>query len=226
MQSEPAVNPIPPVVLVIALVIIGVELVLSAGQYTSIGGAGGIGWRVQALTDYAFSPNVLDWMVSRSDYSPELVQRFITYAFIQPSFLSAVFAAAMVLALGKFVGEVFSPSATVAVFLLSSVFGALVFGLLLSGSTPLIGAFPGVYGLIGAFTYILWLRLGDAGEDQLKAFQLIGFLLGLQLLYGLLFGAGVMWVAELAGFVAGFAMSTVLAPGGFAALLTKLRERR
>ena len=132
----------------------------------------------------------------------------------------------MLLALGKFVGEVFSPAATLATFFLSSVFGALVFGLILDGAVPLIGAFPGIYGLIGAFTYILWLRLGQAGEDQLRAFQLIGFLLGLQLIYGLLFGAGVQWIAELAGFAAGFGMSTVLAPGGFAALLAKLRERR
>jgi len=225
MDDEQMVNPIPPVVLVLAPAIIGVELVLTAAANGIIGGDFGIGWRLQAMTDYAFSPNVLDWMVTRSDYAPELVQRFITYAFIQPSVMSAIFAAAMVLALGKFVGDVFSAPATLAVFLLSVIFGALVFGLALSGSQPLIGAFPGVYGLIGAYTYILWLRLGQMGENQIQAFRIIGVLLGLQLVFGMIFGAGVTWIAELAGFAMGFASSILLAPGGWTALVTRMRNR-
>lgn len=225
MDTEQAVNPIPPVVLVLALAIIGIELVLTAAANGIIGGDAGIGWRLQAVTDHAFSPNVLNWMVERSDYPPELLQRFISYAFIQPNFTSAIFASAMVLALGKFVGDVFSPAATLTVFLLSVIFGALVFGLVLDGATALIGAFPGVYGLIGAYTYILWLRLGLMGENQVQAFRIIGVLLGLQLVYGMIFGAGVTWIAELSGFAMGFASSTILAPGGFSALVARMRQR-
>ena len=225
MENEQAVNPIPPVVMVLALVIVGVELLFQAAAAGVVGGDFGIGWRVQAVTDYAFSPNVLKWMIERSDYAPELVQRFISYAFIQPNMTSAIFATAMVLALGKFVGEVFSATATLAVFLLSVIFGALVFGLVLEGSAPLIGAFPGIYGLIGAYTYILWLRLGQMGDNQLQAFRIIGVQLGLQLVYGMIFGAGVTWIAELSGFAMGFASSIILAPGGWAALVARSRQR-
>jgi hypothetical protein len=72
---------------------------------------------------------------------------------------------------------------------------------------------------------LIWLRLGASGQSQLKAFRLIGFLLGLQLVFGLLFGTSPVWIAEISGFVFGFAVSTIAAPGGWTALVTKLRER-
>lgn len=101
-----------------------------------------------------------------------------------------------------------------------------MFGLIAEGNTPLLGIYPAIYGLIGAYTFLIWLHLGASGQSQFKAFQLIGILLGLQLLFGLLFGTSPVWVAELASFVFGFAVSTVAAPGGWAALVEKLRERR
>lgn len=110
-------------------------------------------------------------------------------------------------------------------FFVSAAGGALVYALLVGSSTPLIGAYPAVYGLIGGFTYLLWLRLGQLGEKQMRAFTLIGFLLVIQLIFGLLFGANAEWVADLAGFVIGFAMSTLLVPGGWAKLVDRLRQR-
>lgn len=226
MTTEQAVNPLPPVVIVLALITVLVEIVFTLAAAGLIGGPAGIGWRLQAMTDYGYAPAVLDWILTRGDYSFELTRRFVTYAFVQTDFLSAIFVAAMLLALGKFVGEVFHWAATLAVFLLSTIFGALVFSVFVSGTTPLIGGFPGVFGLIGAFTYILWLRLGEMGQNQLQAFQLIGMLLALQLFYGLVFGSNATWIAELAGFAIGFASSIILAPGGFTALKNRMRERR
>ena len=37
--------------------------------------------------------------------------------------------------------------------------------------------------------------------------------------------ANAEWVADLAGFVIGFAMSTLLVPGGWAKLVDRLRQR-
>jgi len=105
-----------------------------------------------------------------------------------------------------------------------TVFGALIYGTLVSTNYPLIGLYPAVYGFIGAYTYIVWVSLGAMGRNQIQAFQLIGILLGLQLLFGLIFGGNPSWIAELAAFLIGFAISPVLAPGGWAALLTKLRR--
>jgi hypothetical protein len=67
--------------------------------------------------------------------------------------------------------------------------------------------------------------LGANGQSQVQAFKLIGVLLGLQLVFGLIFGNNPAWIAELTGFVFGFGISVVVAPGGWTALVAKLRER-
>lgn len=225
MQQEAIVNPIPPVVIVLCLIVIGVELVLSAGAAGMVGGPLAIGWRLAAMQDYAFSSAVIDRMVGAGDFRFDIVKRFVTYGFVHASFTHALFAAALLLALGKFVGDVFRATSVLIIVLGSLIFGAVVFGLFVGGTSPLLGIFPAVYGLIGAYTYIIWLRLGQTGQNQLQAFRLIGFLLALQLMFGLIFGNNPTWIAELAGFVFGFGISTVVAPGGWTALLVKLRER-
>ena len=83
----------------------------------------------------------------------------------------------------------------------------------------------GSVGLIGAFTYLLWTRLAGTGAMQYRAFTMIGFLLLAQLLFGVLFGGGLEWVADLTGFVTGFALSFVVAPGGWAQVRDRLRQR-
>jgi membrane associated rhomboid family serine protease len=225
MEHEPVMNPIPPVVILLCLIVVAVELVLSAAGAGMIGGPQGIGWRLIAMQDYGFSPIVLDRVISIGDYNIDLLKRFVTYGFVHGSFTNALFSAALLLALGKFVGDVFRAASVLIVIFGSLIFGAIAFGLLVDGGTPLLGIFPAIYGLIGAFTYILWVRLGAKGENKVRAFQLIGFLLGLQLVFGLLFGGAPTWIAELAGFVFGFGISILVAPGGWSALVAKLRDR-
>ena len=104
-------------------------------------------------------------------------------------------------------GEVFHPIALALLLVVTTALGAASFGALFDGPIALIGLFPAVYGLIGAFTYLLWLRLGQAGENRLRAFRLIGVLMAFQLGFSLLFGASPVWVAEVAGFVVGFLAS-------------------
>ncbi|KAG1715301.1 hypothetical protein GQR58_000266 [Nymphon striatum] len=172
---------------------------------------------------YSFSGEIFDWMISTGRWPLEHVQRFVTYPFVHATFTHALFAGVMLLALGKMVAEAFGAVATLAIWLVSSIGGAFVYALLSDTGVPLIGAFPPIYGLIGAFTYLLWLRLGQMGEQQLRAFSLIGILLGIQLLFGLFFGGGKDWLADIGGFVSGFGLSLFLVPGGWARILAKLR---
>jgi membrane associated rhomboid family serine protease len=79
--------------------------------------------------------------------------------------------------------------------------------------------------LIGAFTFLIWVRLAGTGLNQLRAFSMIGFLLAVQLLFGLLFGGGYEWVADISAFVAGFLLSFIASPGGFARALARVRQR-
>ncbi|MDX1780622.1 MAG: rhomboid family intramembrane serine protease [Thalassovita sp.] len=219
------VNPLPPVVVALFVMIVGIELVFDLGARGILGGAEAVGWRLGAVQRYAFSAEIFDWMLENGRWPAEHLIRSLSYPFIHVSFTQALFAGVMVLALGKMVGEVFSQLAVLAVFVLSAVAGSLAFGLLTETPLPLIGAFPGAYGLIGAFTYLLWLRLGQLGERQARAFSLIGFLMGIQLLFGLLFGAQPDWVADVGGFVSGFALSIFVIPGGWRRMRERMRRR-
>ena len=97
------------------------------------------------------------------------------------------------------VGEIFSSWAVLVVFFGAALAGALAYTALPMIHAPLIGGYPPVYGLIGAFTFLLWTNLAGSGASQYRAFSLIGMLMGIQLLFGVLFGGGWDWVAELAG---------------------------
>ncbi|NDW01561.1 rhomboid family intramembrane serine protease [Salipiger sp. PrR002] len=218
-------NSLPPVIVGLAVVIVGVEAAFSLGARGLVGGPGAVGWRLDALQRFAFSGEIWHWMLSTGQFPAQHVIRFFSYPFVHASFSHALFAAVMLLALGKMVGEALGSWRTLAILAASSLGGALAYGFV-STPVPLIGAFPPVYGLIGGFTYLLWLRLGQLGAQQARAFSLIGILLGIQLLFGLLFGGSLDWVADLGGFASGFLLTVLLVPGGWARLRQRLRQRR
>ncbi len=222
--NEAPINPLPPVVWALVVPMAMAELMFNLGARGLIGGAGAVGWRLAAIQDFAFSAEALRWMVETGRYPAELMWRFVTYPFVHAHLSQAVFAIVFILALGKMVGEIFRAWAVLAVFFGSSIFGAIMYTVVASNPIPLVGAFPGAYGLIGAYSFLLWVTLGARGLNQAGAFTLIGFLMGLQLLFGALFGSSPDWVADLFGFVAGFALSFVVSPGGWSRLMAKMRR--
>lgn len=228
MSSNPnvsPVNPIPPVVLALVIVIVGIELVFQMGARGFVGGPEAVGWRLSALQRYAFSGDIMDWMLANNRWPMEHVIRLLSYLFVHVGFAHMLFVVVFLLALGKMVGEIFHPLAVLVVFFGSALAGALAYGLILDDPMPLIGGYPAVYGLIGAYTFLLWVRLAATGENQMRAFLLIGLLMAVQLIFGLLFGGGNDWLADLAGFCAGFALSFVVSPGGWGRVMDKLRQR-
>ena len=225
IREESPFNSVPAVPLLLALVIAGIELMFTAAENGWAGGAAGVGWRAGAFQDYAFAPAVLTEIFERGRGSFDLWKRFVTYPFIHYSFTHSLWACVLLLALGKFVGEIFRPVAFAILFFVTSILGAAIYGVISWQNTALVGAYPGVYGLIGAYTYLMWLTLGKMGENQLKAFQLIGILLGLLLVYSMLFGSSPTWIAEVAGFVVGLFIAPLLAPGGWQAFLARMRQR-
>ena len=218
-------NVVPATVWVLALAIIGIEVVFQLANFGLIGGPRGVGWRVSAVEQFGYSGAVLDRVMVQGDYSFSVLRRFVTYAFVNAGLMPAIFCTALTLALGKFATEYYGALRVVVIYFAAAIVGAVVFGLLVDTRFALVGSYTPVYGLIGAYTYALWLKMGKAGENQLMAFRLIGFLLMIQLVFGLIFGGNNQWVSELSGFFAGFALAIVLAPGGWARLLTRLRER-
>ncbi len=223
--NESPFNALPPVVVALALPIVAIELWLNAGARGFIGGPEAVGWRLDAIRDYAFFGPVLELMIEANRWPPTEVMRFVSYPFVHGSFTHMLMALVFLLALGKMVGEVFSAVGVLVVFFSSAIVGALAFTVLTDDPAPLLGAYPAVYGLIGAFTFILWVKLGQQGAPQIRAFYLIGFLLCIQLVFGLLFGAGQAWVADVTGFLTGFGLSFLVSPGGWARAVERLRAR-
>ncbi len=223
------VNPLPPVIVILALVIGGTEVVLQLGNAGVVGGAEAVGWRQELARALGFFTNVFDYMLQTRTYDWNTLGRFVTYPFVHYSAMHAGFATVMILAIGKAVGEVFHSVAVLVLFFASSIAGAFVFGLIgAGGNGMLIGAYPAVYGLIGAYTWLLWLQAGATGENRLMAFRLIALLGGLRGFYRVFFGGGNEWAADMTGFVVGFGLAFVLAPDGRARIVrwvNYLRQR-
>ncbi len=223
-HNESPVNPLPPAVAALFLVVLGIEAVFSLGARGLVGGPGAVGWRLAAVQQYAFSGEIFDFMIETGRWSLEHLFRFVAYPFVHATFTHALVSGVMLLALGKMVGETIGNLAMVAIFFVSAIGGALLYALAMDDPAPLMGAFPPVYGLIGGFTYLLWVRIGMMGGQQIRAFGLIGVLLFIQLIFGLFFGGGNDWVADIGGFGTGFLLCILLVPGGFARLRNWLRR--
>ena len=224
-EFEPPINKLPVVVVILFLIMAGIEVVLTLGEAGLIGGPEAIGWRLGLVRDWGFSGNLYDAMIAQNYWTPEHLARFVTYPFIHLSFTHALIAIVLMLALGKMAAEVMGPLAMIALFVLSGIGGALAYALLLDDPVWLAGAYPAVYGLIGGYSFLLWRKLAATGGRQLEAFTLIAMLMGLQLVWSLFASVGNGWVAELAGFLCGFTLCFICAPGEWARIVQRLRQR-
>ncbi|ROU01299.1 rhomboid family intramembrane serine protease [Histidinibacterium lentulum] len=204
---------------------VAAEAVLGLAQSGFLGGPQGIGWRLEAVERFAFAPRVVELVFERGVLAPEVLMRFVSYIFVHGSLGHAAFGIVILLAMGKFAGEVLDGLGLTVVVGMSTVTGALVFGVAVQQNVPLYGSYPAAYGLIGAYTALVFVALGRAGERQLAAFRLIGVLVAIQLVFAALFGADLSWIADLAGFATGFVLTPLLAPGGWAALMRRIRAR-
>jgi membrane associated rhomboid family serine protease len=224
--NAPPFNPLPPVVWLLALPVIGVELAIQLQAAGLMRAGTELGWREAMYSHVRLLPELLRLQWETGGYPADQLSRLISYPLVHAGFSDTLFAVVLFVALGKGVGEVLRWWAMLVVVLASVVAGGLAYGLLVPGlETPLIGAYPAVYGLIGALTCLIFLNLAAVGANRLRAFSLIGFLMIAQSLYALIFGGTWMWVAELAGFAAGFLTTFPVAPGGFQRALDQIRQR-
>ncbi len=223
--NAPPLNPLPPIVWLLALPLILVELAIQL-QAAGLAGAGqALGWRQALVQHLRFLPEVLRLQWETGGYLDQL-HRLVSYALVHGSFTDALFAVVLFLALGKAVGEVLRWWGVVVVDIGATVAGALAYGFLVPGlKTPLVGAYPAVYGLIGAFSCLIFVNLARVGANKYRAFSLIGLLLVAQLVFGVLFGGSWTWVAEITGFAAGFVLTFAVSPGGFQRLRDHIRQR-
>ena len=213
-----AVNPLPPAVIILFLIIVGGEIYV-AGAEASLWG--NFDARINLIRQFSFMPEGFGQALSSNLLVPELFWRMITYPFLHGSLMQGIFSSVFILAMGKFVGEVLGNIAVIAIFFASAIFAALGFALFTSSSFPLFGGFPAAYGLIGAYTFVLFSRTNGLMSQQLIAFRLLGILMLINIGFSLLQNGPPLWVAELSGAVTGFVSAAIIHPGGIRFIINK-----
>ena len=218
---QSAVNTLPASVTLLFLPIVAVQGFI-AGMESGLWGHGMT--RLHVLQTLFFAPDYAQELIGRRIWAFDMLYRFVSYPFVNASFLQAVFGSVFLLALGKFVGEVLGDTAVFAVFFGSAIAGAVAYMGFTQDSYPLFGAFAPSYGLIGAFSFVLFASSGDARAQPFAAFQLLGILMAINLGFSLIGGGPKTWVADLAAAAAGFLIVAALRPGGIAYVIAKLRR--
>ena len=99
------VNPLPPIVILLVVLIGAPELLIQLGENGLLGGPQGSDWRIVIADQYGFSNAAVFWMWETGQYPASLLVRFVSYIFVHANFVAALFSLVFVLALGKFVGE-------------------------------------------------------------------------------------------------------------------------
>ena len=223
-QHRSLLNPLPWAVWALLLPVAGVEAVLLAAQAGLVGGPEGIGWRIGAIQRLGFSGALMDHVLATRRFTHAHIWRPLSYPLVQFSWLQTVFVLVLLAALGRAVGQVLSGPALLAVALGASAGGALAYGAAFAEPFWLVGGYPMVFGLLGAFAVLIWKGQTGTEAPRMRALGLVGALLVLRLGVGLTLGTGQEWLADLAAFAIGLLLSLLLAPGGGRALLQRLRR--
>ena len=216
-------NALPGVVVALAAVIGGIELMF---QLAEVGlWRGGDGMRSLAIRDWGVARPVLDWMLANRAAPPELAARFVTYPFLHGNAMHAVMVVVFVLALGNAVAPHLPGWRVLVLFVLPALAAGLIYATLFDGL--LFGGYAGAYGMIGGFAWLTRRGLTRVPPD--KAFLLIGFLLAIQPVFGVAGGMGWGWVphlvAEAVGAAVGYALAAALYPGELVRLRDRMRHR-
>ena len=225
--NEPPVNPLPPVVILLTMVMGCTELLFQLGSTGLIGGPTAVGWRSSIVQSYGFSTGIAQWMWENQTFPLEHMIRFVSYPFFDIDFGGTLFGITLVLALGKFVGDRVSGIILTVIFFGSAVIAAVGYSLCVGPQNAIIGAHAPAYGLIGAFTWMLLGDLKDSGDKAVKAFRLIGMLALLHVVFFFIFG-GNYWINRTFGFLGGFLICALLQPKaavGFYYWVERMRNR-
>lgn len=137
-------------------------------------------------------------------YPGQPLAMFLTYAFLHGGLMHLAFNGVILLSLGKAVAAKIGAARTLFLLALAAVAGGAAFGMLSTGTAPMVGASGAVFGLIGLWQrwdYTLRRWSGSSVRPVLGA--IAGLAVANVVLFVFLSG-GLAWEAHLGGWIAGW----------------------
>jgi len=197
----PPYRPPPRELVLLALVIALTELVLMAADRGIVFDPS---LRSRLYTVGAFWTQLLHGAEPIFPLQP--VTMFVSHAFLHGGFLHMAMNTAVLLGLGRFVGERYGPGAILPTFLAGAVAGAAAFGLISTSPLPMVGASGAVFAFLGVWTVWDWKRLRERRLPTRPVAVRVATLAGLNLLFFVGLSGMLAWEAHLGGFLAGVAI--------------------
>lgn len=171
--------------------------------------------RWDAFVELAFFDVYFEAALGGEPYAPTLWSSFFTHALLHGGTLHLVMNAAIFLALGGVVANLIGPARFSVLVLVCAAAGALAFGLISDTRGALVGASGVIFGFFGALKRWEWRYIRASGASSRRFWGTIAALVVMNLALFLFFteGGAIAWEAHLGGFVAGWLIAPLLAPG-------------
>lgn len=194
----------PPSIAGLAIIMVGLELIFTAGSSGLFDGSDTAEWRKTAILDYGFFGPILEYQIANGVLFARETMRLVTFPLIHLSFTHMLISVVLLLALGKLVGQFLSDVAIVGVFFLSAALGAAAFGTVLGSDVPLVGSLTGLFGLLGTLAAMTVPR---PKSTLFKVATVVpGALVFVAVVSNLVFGSLAAWPADVAAYLVGIAL--------------------
>jgi rhomboid protease GluP len=202
---DPTWRPLPRPLVTLVMVMVGVELLL---QLADLGIVGDRSLRPRVYVLGAFWASLFH--DAQPIFSLQPVTMFVTHALLHGGLLHLGMNAAVLLGLGRLIGDRYGAGAILPLFLLSAIAGGAVFALLNVSDIPMVGASGAVFGFLGVWTAWDWQRHRAHGVSTRPVVLRVVALLLINVLFFFGLGGMIAWEAHLGGYVAGLAFGAWL----------------
>lgn len=162
-------------------------------------------WRAMAFADAAFWPGLLDNWPRNYLLQPYLM--FASYGFLHAGLIHLGVNMLTLFSLGPAIADRVGQVRLLQLYVVAIVGGAFGFALLASGTTPMVGASGGLFGLAGAL--LSW-ELADRQRRRLSlapVWRALIMLVGLNIVLWWAMYGQLAWQTHLGGFLAGWAFA-------------------
>lgn len=197
-DTPPPQRPLPRALVALVLVMVGVELVFQAAE---IGLAGGGALRYRVYAAGAFWASLFQG--AEPLFAAQPVTMFVSHALLHGGLLHLAMNTAILLGLGRLIGERYGDSTILPLFLLTAIAGGASFALINASDVPMVGASGAVFGFLGVWTAWDWHRHRAHGVSPRPVATRAFALLLVNVFFFLGFGGSIAWEAHLGGYAAG-----------------------